>query len=155
DKAERPIVIAGSSFRGSRGAAALARFAEAQRIPVVLSWKSQDVFDNSSNLYAGHVGFGTPAGHREALAKADFIIAAGTRLGDMASLNYSFPAAPVPAQRLAHIYADGEPIGRVFRTDPGIIADPILLFEELGTRPRVVSTGREQWISSVSGFVSK
>jgi acetolactate synthase I/II/III large subunit len=153
DKAESPIILAGSKFRGARGAAALARFAEAQRIPVVLSWKSQDVFDNNSALYAGHVGFGTPVKHREALARADLIIAAGTRLGDMASLNYTFPSAPVPAQRLVHIYPDGEPIGRVFRTDLGIVADPVPLFENLGTHPRVVTSAREAWISSVNNFI--
>ena len=153
DKAERPIVIAGAGFRGKRGAAALARFAEAQRIPIAAAWKAQDVFDNNSGLYAGHLGFGNPPKHREVLARADLIIAAGTRLGDVASLNYTFPAAPVPAQRLVHIYHDGGPIGRVFRTDLGLVADPIPLFDELGASPRVVSSAREAWISSVNGFV--
>ncbi len=46
DRAESPIVLAGSLFRGPRGAAALAKFAEAQRIPVAATWKNQDVFDN-------------------------------------------------------------------------------------------------------------
>lgn len=153
DKAESPIVIAGAKFRGQRGAAALARFAEAQRVPVVVSWKSQDVFDNNSPLYAGHVGFGTPVKHRELLARADLIIAAGTRLGDLASLNYTFPVAPVPAQPLIHIYPDGKPIGRVFSTELGIIADPVPLLEELAARPRVVSSAREAWVSSVNGFI--
>ncbi len=153
DKAEHPIIVAGALFRGARGAAALARVAEAQRIPVAVTWKNQDVFDNDSPLYAGHLGFGNPPKHREALARADLIIAAGTRLGDVASLNYTFPAAPVPAQRLVHIYPDGEPIGKVFRTDTGILADPVALFEELGLTPRVVNSSRETWISSINGFV--
>jgi acetolactate synthase-1/2/3 large subunit len=153
--AERPVVIAGQLFRGSRGAKALAGFAEAQRIPVVTSWKSQDVFDNSSSLYAGHLGFGTPAKHREVLAGADLIIAAGTRLGDLASLNYSFPAAPVPAQPLVHIYPDGGPVGRVFRTELGIIADPVALFDELGRHPRVATAAREHWNSAIHDYIKQ
>lgn len=153
DAAQSPIVLAGASFRGPRGAAALKRFAEAQRIPVAATWKNQHVFDNTSPLYAGHLGFGNPARHKDALAKADLVIAAGTRLGDVASLNYSFPTAPQPQQTLVHIYPDGGPIGRVFRPDLGLIADPVPLFEELALAPRVVSTARENWISSVNGFI--
>ncbi len=152
-KAERPVVVAGAMLRGSRGAQALARFAEAQRIPVAVTWKNQDVFDNSSPLYAGHLGFGNPPRHREALARADLIIAAGTRLGDVASLNYSFPAAPQPAQKLIHIYPDGEPIGKVFRTDLGIVADPVALFEELGHASRPVTAAGEAWIAAINGFI--
>jgi acetolactate synthase I/II/III large subunit len=151
--AERPILLAGAMLRGSRSAAALARFAEAQRIPVAVTWKNQDVFDNGSPLYAGHLGFGNPPRHRDVLARADLIIAAGTRLGDVASLNYSFPAAPQPVQKLVHIYPDGEPIGKVFRTDLSIVADPVPLLEELGQNPRVVASAGEAWISAINGFI--
>ena len=154
DKAERPIVMAGAGLRGPEGAAALARFAEAQRIPVAATWKNQDVFDNRSSLYAGHIGFGTPAQHRQTLAQADLIIAAGTRLGDVATLNYTFPTAPEPQQQLVHIYPDNRPIGRVFRTFAGIAAEPAALLAELGHRPRVVSSSREAWISTISNFVT-
>jgi acetolactate synthase-1/2/3 large subunit len=155
DTAERPLVLAGGLLRGERGAAALSRFAEAQRIPVAATWKNQDVFDNSSPLYAGHLGFGTPKPHQDMLRQADLIVAVGTRLGDLASLNYTLPRAPQPEQRLVHIYPDSQPIGRVFRTDLGLVADPIGLLQELGQRPRVVSSARETWISSVNGFVRK
>src|SRR5207237_1553205 len=110
DAAARPIVVAGALLRGARGAQALARFAEAQRIPVAVTWKNQDIFDNGSPLYAGHIAFGGPKPHREILAKADLIVAAGTRLGDVATLNYTFPAAPEPQQQVVQIYPDAAPI---------------------------------------------
>ena len=91
------------------------------------AWKNQDVFDNSSPLYAGHLGFGTPPKLRETLERADLVIAAGTRLGDVASVNYTFPQAPEPKQPLVHIYPDAWPIGRVFHTELGIVADPVEL----------------------------
>ncbi len=79
-------------MRGERGAKTLKIFAEAHQVPVATTWKNQDVFDNHSALYAGHLGFGNSAKHRDLLATADLIIAAGTRLGDVASQNYSLPS---------------------------------------------------------------
>jgi acetolactate synthase-1/2/3 large subunit len=153
EEASKPIVIAGAMLRGVKGAAALHRFAEALRIPVAVTWKNQDIFDNSSPLYAGHLGFGNPPKHRQVLANADLIIAVGTRLGDVASLNYTFPTAPEPKQKLIHIYPDGEPIGKIFRTDLGLIADPAAVLSDLAAHPRVVSSARESWSSSINDFV--
>ena len=153
EEAHSPIVVAGAMLRGSRGATALSRFAEALRIPVAVTWKNQDIFDNGSALYAGHLGFGNPPRHRQVLANADLIIAVGTRLGDVASLNYTFPTAPEPKQKLIHIYPDGEPIGKIFRTDFGLIADPAAVLSDLASHPRVVSSARESWSSSINDFV--
>jgi acetolactate synthase-1/2/3 large subunit len=153
DDAERPLCIAGGLMRGSRGTAALARFADAQRVPVAVSWKNQDVFDNRSNLYAGHIGVGASARYRNLLDEADLIVAVGTRLGDIATFNYALPNAPEPKQHLVHIYPDAGPVGRVFRTETGIIADPVPLLEDLGQRARVATSAHEAWISSVNGFV--
>ncbi len=153
DAADKPIVVAGACFRGPKGSAALNRFAEALRIPVAVTWKNQDIFDNASPLYAGHLGFGNPPKHRAVLAKADLIIAVGTRLGDVASLNYTFPNAREPKQRLIHVYPDGAPIGKVFRTDFGLVADPIGLLNDLALYPRVVSSARESWRASINDFV--
>jgi acetolactate synthase-1/2/3 large subunit len=153
ERSERPLLIAGGLFRGERGARVLRSFAEAHQVPVAASWKNQDVFDNSSPLYAGHLGFGTPAKHRETLARADLVIAAGTRLGDVASLNYSFPSAPQPKQPLVHIYPDAQPIGQVFRTELGIIADPIELLEMLSAS-RPTGAARKAWTHEISSFIA-
>ena len=153
DAAVRPVLVAGALMRGARGAAALALFAEAQRVPVAVSWKNQDIFDNGSPLYAGHLGFGTPPAHQEVLAGADLIVAVGTRLGDVTSLNYTFPRSPEPRQRVIHIYPDGAPIGQTARTGLGLIADPVAVLEDLAARPRVVSSSREAWISTLGGFI--
>ncbi|CAN5454488.1 thiamine pyrophosphate-binding protein [soil metagenome] len=153
DAADRPLLVAGGDLRGTEGAAALKAFAEAQRLPVAVTWKNQDVFDNTSPLFAGHLGVGAPQKFRETLAKADLVVAAGTRLGDIATLNYTFPAAPVPAQRLVHVYKDAGPIGKVIRPHLGIIADAADFLTGLAHSPRVVSSTREAWISSLNSFM--
>lgn len=148
-RAERPLVIAGGLMRGAAGAEALRRFAAAQRIPVAVTWKNQDVFDNGSDLFAGQLNFGTTPSQRTALAEADLILAIGTRLGDVGSLGYTLPLAPAPAQTLIHVYNDGAPIGRVTRADLGLVADPVALLNGLSQSARVVSAVRERWISNV------
>jgi acetolactate synthase I/II/III large subunit len=145
-QAERPLVIAGGVMRGRIGSEALQRFAEAQRIPVAVTWKNQDVFDNGSELYAGHLNFGTLAAQRKVLAEADLIIAVGTRLGDVGTLGFTLPHA---AQRLIHIYPHSAPIGRVLRVDLGLVADPVALLAGLSQSARVVSAVHERWITAV------
>jgi acetolactate synthase-1/2/3 large subunit len=152
NRSKRPLLLAGGALRGERGAKALRAFAEAHQVPVAATWKNQDVFDNRSPLYAGHLGFGIPAKHRETLSRADLIIAAGTRLGDVASQNYSLPLAPEPRQPLIHIYPDSKPIGAVFRTDLGIIAEPAALLEALAARKATVD--RRAWKEEIAHFMA-
>lgn len=153
DGAERPVIVAGATLRNADGKEALRKFAEAQRIPVAVTWKNQDVFDNASSLYAGHLGFGNPHEHRQILADADLILAFGTRLGDVASLGFTFPEAPDPKQAIVHVYPDSRPLGRVFRTDCPVMADAAPLMAELALAARVVSSAREAWISRINGFI--
>lgn len=155
DQSDRPIVVAGARMRSDAGKSALRQFAEAQRIPVAVTWKNQDVFDNGSPLYAGHLGFGTPTNYRQLLMDADLIVAVGTRLGDVGTLGYTFPSIPNPQQRLVHIYPDSRPLGRVFRTDLAIAADPAPLLSEMAQSARVASSTRESWISNINQFMAE
>lgn len=153
DHAERPIAIAGGMLRSKDGVEALRRFGAAQRIPIAVTWKNQDVFDNGSDLYAGHLGFGTPAAHKQILAKADLILAFGTRLGDVASLGHTFPKAPDPDQALVHVYPDSGPLAKNSLTDFPLVADPAQVLMDLAQSARVVSSVREAWGSKINGFI--
>jgi acetolactate synthase I/II/III large subunit len=153
DHAERPVAIAGGVLRSKDGVEALRRFGAAQRIPIGVSWKNQDVFDNGSDLYAGHIGFGTPAAFKQILAESDLILAFGTRLGDVASLGHTFPKAPDPDQALVHVYPDSRPLGKNCRTDFPLVADPAQVLMDLAHSARVVSSVREAWTSRINGFI--
>ncbi len=153
DQAEKPLVIAGAVLRSPQGKEALRRFAEAQRIPVALTWKNQDVFDNGSPLYAGHLGFGSPATYKEIVAEADLILAFGTRLGDVGTLHFTLPQLPDPKQPLVHVYPDGGPLGRLCRTDFPLIANPAAVLADLAGSAKVVSSAREAWVSKINGYI--
>lgn len=132
--AARPLIIAGGGLDTAAGRTALAGLAQAGGIPVALSFKHQDIFDNSSPYYAGHLGFKIPRVLLDQLEKADLIVAIGTRLGDVPTQGYSFPKAPVPEQKLIHVWPDPGVPGRVFATTLGLACDPVAFSEGLGAR---------------------
>ena len=115
--AQRPIVIAGGSGWDAEAAAALQRFAENWNLPVACGWRFQDSFDNRHPLYAGDVGIGINPKLAARIRDADLIIALGIRLGEMTTGGYTLLQAPRPAQRLVHIHAGAEELGRVYAAD--------------------------------------
>jgi acetolactate synthase I/II/III large subunit len=145
-KAERPLIIAGGQIGLDEGRAALRAVAEAWRVPVALSFRHQDLFDNRHPLFSCHLSFNMPPVFRETLNEADLIIAVGTRLGDVVTQGYRIPEAPRPTQPLIHIYPDAAEIGRNFETTLGIAADATATLQQLARLnapepPR----GRDAW----------
>jgi acetolactate synthase-1/2/3 large subunit len=136
EKAERPILIAGSRLASSEGREVLRRAAEAWDVPVALSFRQQDLFDNEHRLYAGHLGYLLPKDQVALYQESDLVLAVGTRLGDVTTQGYVFPTAPRPKQRLIHVYDDAQVLGAVFATDLAILAEPVAFlraFAERGT----------------------
>jgi len=150
EKAERPLLIVGGQLEGPAGRAALKAAAEAHRLPVAPTFKHQEIFDNASPLFAGHLGFKIPKPIVETLAAADLILAVGTRLGDVPTQGYSLPQAPQPRQPLIHVYPDPAVVGRVFRTDLGLAADPTAFLEGLAQANAQVPSARVAWNERVN-----
>ncbi len=115
--AQRPIVIAGGSGWDAEAASALQRFAENWQLPVACGWRFQDTFDNRHPLYAGDVGIGTHPKLVERIRSADLVLAIGVRLGEMTTGGYTLLQAPRPLQKLVHIHAGAEELGRVYAAD--------------------------------------
>ena len=115
--AQRPIVIAGGSGWDAEAAHALQRFAENWQLPVACAWRFQDTFDNRHPLYAGDVGIGTNPRLAARIRDADLVIALGVRLGEMTTGGYTLLQAPRPLQKLVHIHAGAEELGRVYAAD--------------------------------------
>ena len=122
----RALLVAGPSARWPSSAArvgraesarALQRFAEAWQLPVGCGFRFQDTFDNRHPLYAGDVGIGINPKLAARVRDADLILAIGVRLGEMTTGGYSHLAVPRPAQRLVHLHAGAEELGRVYAAD--------------------------------------
>jgi len=150
EAAERPVLIAGGMLTGGAGRAALARAAEAHRLPVALTFKHQEIFDNASPLYAGYLGFKVPKAQVDALAEADLVLAIGTRLGDTPTQGYTFPLAPTPGQPLIHVYPDPLVVGSVYRSTIGLTCDPAAFLDALAARNSAVRGDRDGWIAGLN-----
>ncbi|MDB5413997.1 MAG: pyruvate decarboxylase [Rubritepida sp.] len=142
--AERPILLAGHAFESDAGRAALAAFAEAWQVPVAVSFRRQDLFDNRSPLYAGDLGLRNPDVQREAFASADLILALGTRLTDITTQGYSWPAR---GQRLVHLCADPKFLNWHFPAEIASTADPLALIAAMPSP--VVPAGRGGWVQKL------
>jgi acetolactate synthase-1/2/3 large subunit len=112
---ERPLVVAGGGGWTPQSAAALQRFAENWQLPVANAFRFQDTFDNHHALYAGDVGLGINPALARRVRESDLLIALGPRLGEATTGGYTLVEAPVPAQKLVHIHASAEELGRVYQ----------------------------------------
>jgi acetolactate synthase-1/2/3 large subunit len=115
--AHRPFVIAGGSGWTAASAHALERFAERWNLPVGCAFRFQDTFDNRHPLYAGDVGIGINPKLAQRIREADVVLAIGPRLGEMTTSGYTLLEVPRPKQRLVHIHAGAEELGRVYAPD--------------------------------------
>lgn len=129
--AERPLVIAGGLLKNPEGKKALMGFAEHFGLPVATSVRHADLFPNEHPLFAGHLTYGLPPALRDAVVDTDLIIAAGTRLGDVTSQAFHFPAAPKARQKLIHIWPDENTVSRYRQTDVAIAAQPVAVLKKL------------------------
>ncbi|MEK8050513.1 thiamine pyrophosphate-binding protein [Ideonella sp. DXS22W] len=116
-QAQRPFVIAGGGGWDAEAARALERFAENWQLPVGCGFRFQDTFDNRHALYAGDVGIGINPKLAQRIQEADLVIALGVRLGEMTTGGYTLLKAPRPVQKLVHIHAGPEELGRVYAAD--------------------------------------
>ena len=115
--AERPFVIVGGSGWDAAACDAMQRFAENWQLPVGCAFRFQDLFDNAHPNYAGDVGIGINPKLAGRIAEADLILAVGPRLGEMTTGGYTLLRAPRPAQKLIHVHAGPEELGRVYAAD--------------------------------------
>lgn len=148
--ARRPLIIAGGAFNAPGGRDALRALAERHGIPVAVSFRQHDIFPNTHALYAGDLDLATQAAQVAAFDSSDLILALGTRLGDITTQGYTFPAYPRPAQTLVHCHADAHIVNQHFTADVGMIADPVATAQALAALPATGNgTARGDWAASL------
>jgi len=122
ETAERPFVILGGGGWTAEAVADMERFAEANHLPVGVSFRRQDYIDNNHACYAGDVGIGINPKLAERVKASDLLIVIGARLGEITTSGYSLIGLPRPNQPLVHVHPDPEELGRVYQADLAINA---------------------------------
>jgi acetolactate synthase-1/2/3 large subunit len=121
-RAARPLVLAGGPGWTEAAAADLRAFAEASRLPVAVSFRSQDLMDNRSPSYAGPLGNNADPSLRARVEAADLVIVVGARLDELSTAGYRLLEPPRPRQRMAHVHQGVEQLGTVYQADLAIAA---------------------------------
>lgn len=98
DQARRPLLIVGGDSWSAAAVADIQRFAERRQLPVAASFRCQDLFDNRHPNYA-----------------ADLLLVVGARMGEITSGGYGLLEIPVPRQKMLHVHAGIEELGRVYQ----------------------------------------
>jgi acetolactate synthase-1/2/3 large subunit len=112
---ERPIMLVGGSGWTDAAAADIARFAEANQLPVCSSFRRQDIVDNRLSCFVGDLGTGAAPTLVARFKAADLVLAVGARIGEITSQSYTLLGIPDPGKTLIHVHAAAEELGRVFR----------------------------------------
>lgn len=116
-RAERPFVILGGSGWSEQALADLRAFVEANDLPVGTAFRRQDLYDNRLPNFAGDVGIGVNPALARRIREADLLLAIGARLDEMTTSGYTLIEAPRPRQKLVHVHAGAEELGRVYQPD--------------------------------------
>jgi acetolactate synthase-1/2/3 large subunit len=130
----RPLFIPGMALNNDHGRKAVERFADAWQIPVAPSARQPDIIANEHPSFVAHLGYGTDPKLLVGLRQATAILAVGTRLGDVTSQGYTFPAAPHMDVPLIHIHESAEAISSARETQLPILADCAEFLVELAAR---------------------
>ena len=147
--AKKPLIIAGGSYESKAGREALRRLAESWQIPVAVSFRRHDIFPTTHDLFVGELGLANAPHQINAFNQSDFILALGTRLGDITTQGYTFPASPIPEQTLLHCYPDEQVIGANFNTQYGMVCNPIALANKLAERAPDKDEKSSLWVKSL------
>jgi acetolactate synthase-1/2/3 large subunit len=120
---EKPVLLLGGSGWSAAALADIRAFAEGADLPVVLSFRRKDLFDNDAPHFAGDLGLGTNPKLLQRLRDCDLLIAIGARLGENPTQGYTLFGAAETARKLIHIHAGPEELGRVWPAKHAAVAD--------------------------------
>ncbi len=145
--AKKPFVILGGTRWGEQAVADMQQIAENWALPVGCSFRRQMLFDHLHENYAGDVGIGLNPKLATRVKEADLILLIGGRFGEMPSSDYTLMKSPYPAQKLIHVHADANELGRVYRPTLAINASPAAFVEAFAKRKGPASPG---WAAETS-----
>jgi acetolactate synthase-1/2/3 large subunit len=148
-RAERPVLMLGGPRWTADDSAAAEALAVRLGLPVVTSWRRKDRFDNAHPHYAGELGLGANPALLSALKSADLLVVVGARLTENATQGYALINHGFAAERLVHVCADPEALGRTWQPRLAVQAATGPTLRALGTLP---PQPREAWVAELSAL---
>jgi len=149
-EAKRPLLILGGGGWDTTTVNNVQSFAERFGLPVVTSFRRQDYFDNAHPLFSGYLGLGIDQKLADRVQDADLLLVLGARLGEVSTSGYSLLNIPNPNQKLIHVHADPEELGRVYQAQLPINADPSAMAAVLEQVPTLDASRWSKWVQSAN-----
>lgn len=141
-EAQSPVIICGDGVSISGGQPELVQLAEALGARVHSSFCAELPFPSAHPLYAGLLNVVSAPGLRGQLSMADVVLAIGT---PVLPLLFALDEPPFPeGARIIHIDIDPREIGKNWRVDIGVVADPRTALTEVLQAVREMQTPEQQ-----------
>ncbi len=164
-QAKFPVIIAGGGVIAADGVPTAIALAEALEAPVCNSYLHNDSFPASHRLWCGPLGYHGSKAAMKVIAKADVVLALGSRLGPFGVLpQYGFDYWPASA-KLIQVDADPRVLGLVKKTAVTVCGDARQAAEALVVRlkgrtmaarkddiARVVRAEKEAWAKELAAW---
>ncbi|MGZ5033595.1 MAG: sulfoacetaldehyde acetyltransferase [Usitatibacter sp.] len=152
-QARFPVILAGGGVIMSEGFDACVALAELLGAPVATSYLHNDAFPASHPLWVGPLGYQGSKAAMKLIARADVVLALGTRLGPFGTLpQHGLEYWPANA-RIVQVDADPRMLGLVKKIAVGICGDAQAaakaLAARLGARSLACAANREQRLSEI------
>ncbi|NQV82323.1 MAG: thiamine pyrophosphate-binding protein [Rhodospirillales bacterium] len=115
ENAKRPLAILGGGGWNDQACKDFQAFAEANEIPVCVTFRCQDRNDNTHSSHCGDLGVGQNPKLQARVQGADVLLVVGARLGEMTTGGYTLIDIPKPKQTLIHVHQGAEELGWVYQ----------------------------------------
>jgi len=157
-RADRPLIVVGGALladtlHDANAYSDLRHLAEEWTLPINPTHRRPHLFDARHPNYGGYMGIRVPRDLITEMKKSDLMVVLGERMTDSVSQSYTFPAAPQPQLPMVHIWPDPNEIGRVWRVDLGIPADPHEVIKGLLARGAPADAAKRRgWVSGLNSI---
>jgi sulfoacetaldehyde acetyltransferase len=154
--AKFPVILAGGGVIMSEGTAEAVALAERIDAPVCTSYLHNDAFPASHRLWTGPLGYQGSKAAMKLIARADVVLALGTRLGPFGTLpQYGLDYWPAGA-KIIQVDADARMLGLVKPISVGIHGDAraaaAALLTRLNSRENVQSNNRSERLATIAAW---
>ena len=150
----RPLLVVGGTGWTAESCRSLLHFAAANELPLLASFRRQDLIDNRHRNYCGHLGLGVDPALAERVRSADLVVAIGSRLSESTTNGYSLLVPPNPWQSLVHVYPDPNELGRVYQPELAILCSLSDFADSLRSLSIPGASRRTSWLREArEGYV--
>ena len=158
-ESQRPVLLAGGGALSSGAFHEIIALAERLQIPILSTFSGRGIVTDQHDLSLGLVGNVGLKSTRDCLEQADTVFLIGYKSAQNSTFDWTLPRSD---QKIIHLDIDAAELGKVFKTDIGLLGDAksglqMMLdqLEDGSASPPSVSGSRTEWIQTLKTRTEK